>query len=120
MDQNSTFGPSETTANLPTRDELQAELLDIPEPPEQPAVPVPPGQEDLLAAALRYVRGKRGGGLLAAILAGSGARPALTPHPGLAFLALIPGQGEGAETIPVSDRKVGVRYRGFKCWAQET
>src|SRR5207249_5643305 len=80
MDQNSTFGPSETTANLPTRDELQAELLDIPEPPEQPAVPVPPGQEDLLAAALRYVRGKRGGDLLAVILVGSGARRALTPH----------------------------------------
>src|SRR2546426_12164686 len=103
MDQNSTFGPSETTANLPTRDELQAELLDIPEPPEQPAVPVPPGQEDLLAAALRYVRGKRGGGLLAGILGGSGARRRWTPHRASDFIALISGQDEGEETNRVSD-----------------
>lgn len=119
MDQNLTFRPSESTPNLPTRDELQAELLDVPEPPEQPAVPAPPGQEDLLAAALRYVRGKRGGDLLAVILVGSGARRALTLHSDLDFIALIAGQDEGEETIRVSDRTVEVRYRGYKAVEQE-
>lgn len=119
MDQNSIPQPCETPANLPTRDELQAELLDIPEPPEQPKIPEPPGQEELLAAALRYVRGKRGGDLLAVILVGSGARRALTPHSDLDLIALIAGQDEGKETIRVSDRHVEVRYRGYKTVEQE-
>lgn len=119
MDQNSTPQPCETPPNLPSLEELQAELLDIPEPPEQPKIPEPPGQEELLAATLRYVRGKRGGDLLAVILVGSGARRALTPHSDLDLIALITGQDEGEETIRVSDRHVEIRYRGYKTVEQE-
>lgn len=119
MDQNSTSRPGQSAPNPPTRDELLAELLDIPEPPEQPASPAPPGQEELIAAALRYVRGKRGGDLLAVILVGSGARRALTSHSDLDFIALITGQDEGEETFRVADREVEVRYRGYKAVEQE-
>jgi len=119
MDQNSTSRPGQTASNPPTREELLAELLDIPEPPEQPASPASPSQEELIAAALRYVRGKRGGDLVAVILVGSGARRALTPHSDLDLIALITGQDEGEETFRVADREVEVRYRGYKAVEQE-
>jgi predicted nucleotidyltransferase len=98
---------------------LRAELLDMPEPPE-PSKPIEqPGAEQILAAALRYVRGKRGGDLLAIIMVGSGARRALTPHSDLDLIALVKGQDEGQEIIRVSDRLVEIRYRGYKSVDQE-
>ena len=50
---------------LPSSDELKAELLDIPEPPEMPPAVTPPGYDDALAGAVKYVRAKRGGDLTA-------------------------------------------------------
>lgn len=104
----------------PTREDLQAELLDVPaDMPEQPRGPDAPGIEQTLAAALRYVRGKRGGDLLAVILVGSGVRRALTPHSDLDLIALVKGQDEGQEVIRVAERYVDIRYRGHKVVEQE-
>mgnify|MGYP003492802257 CR=1 FL=1 len=52
-----------TATNIPTREELNAELLAVPEPPEQPETPHPPGFEDSLEIALRHIKGRRGGDL---------------------------------------------------------
>ena len=68
-----------TTESVPTREELNAELLAVPEPPEQPETPPPPGFEDSVDVALRHVKGQRGGDLVGVILVGSGARRAVTP-----------------------------------------
>src|SRR5262250_1224787 len=46
-----------TSGTLPTRDELNAELLEVPEPPEQPEAINEPAYEDVVAVALRHVRG---------------------------------------------------------------
>ncbi|MBI4400931.1 MAG: hypothetical protein HY581_04800 [Nitrospirae bacterium] len=119
MDKNSTSQPCEAPSDIPTRNELQAELLEFPEAPEQPKTAEPPGLEEILAASLRFVRGKRGGDLLAVILVGSGARRALTQHSDLDLIALVKGQDEGEETIRVSDRYIEVRYRGHKTVEQE-
>src|SRR4051812_33874774 len=70
---------STTTSTTPTREELNAELVAVPEPPEQPEAPHPPGFEDSLEIAVRHVKGRRGGDLVGIILVGSGARRAVTP-----------------------------------------
>lgn len=106
-------------AELPTREELNAELLELPDPPDQPPRVDPPGLEQVLATALSYVRGKRGGDLVAVILVGSGARRALTAHSDLDLIALVKGQDEGQETIRITDRYVEVRYRGQKAVEEE-
>jgi predicted nucleotidyltransferase len=114
--------PSEPHSTPPSREELQAELLDVPdvlEPPKQAEPSSHAHLEQVLGSVLRYVRGKRGGDLLAAILVGSGARRALTPHSDLDVIVLIKGQDEGQETIRVSDRLVEIRYRGHKAVEQE-
>jgi predicted nucleotidyltransferase len=114
--------PSEPHSTLPSREELQAELLDVPdvlEPPKQAEPSSHAHLEQVLGSVLRYVRGKRGGDLLAAILVGSGARRALTLHSDLDVIVLIKGQDEGQETIRVSDRLVEIRYRGHKAVEQE-
>lgn len=98
----------------PTREELQAELLDVPEPPEAPAAPDQPGVEQVLEAALRYVRGRRGGDLLAVMLVGSGAKRAWTQHSDVDLIALVKGRGEGDEIVRVSNRQVEIRYREYK------
>ena len=103
----------------PTRDELQAELLEIPEPLDPPPLPDPPGTEAIIAAALSYVRGKRGADLVAVILVGSGARRVLTPHSDLNLIALVKGQEEGDEVVRVSTRLVEIRYRSHKLVEQE-
>ena len=95
---------------LPSAAELQAELLDVPEPPEQPPAVMPPGFEDSLALALRHVRGKRGGDLAAVILVGSGARRAITPHSDIDLIVLVKGAPEGHEIVRVGDRLVDIRY----------
>ncbi|MBI3603339.1 MAG: hypothetical protein HY205_02695 [Nitrospirae bacterium] len=119
MDQNQSALPTETSPAPPSREELQAELLDIPEPPELPKRPDPPGLEQIFASVLRHIRGKRGGDLMAIILVGSGARRALTRHSDLDFIALIKGQDEGEETIRVADRQVEIRYREYKSVEQD-
>src|SRR6266545_503869 len=61
---------STTTSTTPTREELNAELLAVPEPPDQPEAPHPPGFDDSLDIALRHVKGRRGGDLVGVILVG--------------------------------------------------
>jgi predicted nucleotidyltransferase len=119
MDDNSAIEPCETTAPRPSREELQAELLEIPEPPEQPKSPPSPALEDILAAALRYVRGKRGGDLLAVILVGSAAHRTVTPHSDLDLIALVKGQDEGQEIVRIADRLIEIRYRDYAAVEQE-
>lgn len=101
--------PPETQAP-PTRDELNAELLPVPEPPELPPTPEPPGTDKIIEHALGHVRGKRGGDLVAVLLAGSGARRALTAHSDLDFIVLVKGHDEGQDMIRIADRLVDIRY----------
>lgn len=119
MDSNGSLSSEESRPDGPSSEELKAELLDFPEPPE-PSKPIEqPGTEQILVSALRYVRGKRGGDLLAVILVGSGARRALTLHSDLDLIALVKGQDEGQEIIRISDRLVEIRYRGYRSVEQE-
>jgi len=94
----------------PTREELNAELLPVPEPPELPPTPEPPGTDNIITHALGHVRGKRGGDLVAVLLAGSGARRALTAHSDLDFIVLVKGHDEGQDIIRIADRLVDIRY----------
>ncbi len=100
----------DSPAATPSAAELQAELLDVPAPPEQPAPVMPPGYEDALALALKHVRGKRGGDLAAVILVGSGARRATTPHSDIDLVVLVKGSADGHEIVRVGDRLVDIRY----------
>ena len=109
----------EPTASLPTRDELIAELLPVPDAPEAILPPDPPGMDRILAEALAYIRGKRGADLVSIILVGSGARRGLTPHSDLNFIALVKGQDEGEEIVRVADRSIDIRYRSHKAVEQE-
>lgn len=99
---------------LPTREELNAELLDVPAPPGQPDAINEPGYEDTVAIALRHVRGRRGGDLVCAILVGSGARRAVTAHSDVDVIALVKGQADGHEIVRIADRFADIRYRGHK------
>lgn len=103
----------------PSAAELQAELLDIPAPPEQPPPVMPPGFDDTLALALRHVRGKRGGDLAAVILVGSGARRAVTPHSDIDLIVLVKGSAEGHEIVRVGDRLIDIRYGEHQAVSEE-
>ena len=105
--------------STPTREELNAELLELPDPPEAPPPIDQPGIERIVASALSYIRAKRGGDLAAVLLVGSGARKSLTAHSDLDFIALVKGQDEGDEIIRIADRHVEVRYRGLAEVEQE-
>ncbi|MDK2744171.1 MAG: nucleotidyltransferase domain-containing protein [Nitrospira sp.] len=105
---------SNTTTSTPTRDELNAELVEIPEPPEQPESPSPPGFEDNVEIALRHVKGRRGGDLVGVILVGSGARRALTPHSDIDLIALVKGEADSHEILRVGERLADIRYRGYQ------
>ena len=109
----------EPTPSLPTRDELIAELVPMPDPPEAILPPDPPGTDRIIAEALTYIRGKRGADLVSIILVGSGARRSLTPHSDLNFIALVKGQDEGEEIVRVADRSIDIRYRSHKAVEQE-
>jgi len=100
------------SGTLPTREELNAELLEVPEPPEQPEALNEPAYEDIVAVALRHVRGRRGGDLVSVILVGSGARHAVTAHSDIDLIALVKGQAEGHEIVRIADRLADIRYRG--------
>jgi hypothetical protein len=109
----------ESSSSLPTRAELVAELLPLPEPLEPLEPPHPPGMDRIIAEALTYIRGKRGADLVSIILVGSGARRSLTPHSDLNFIALVKGQDEGEEMVRVADRLIDIRYRSHKTVEQE-
>lgn len=104
---------------LPSTEELNAELLDIPEPPEMPPAPPPPGYEDALVGAVKYIRGKRGGDLVGIILVGSGARRAVTAHSDIDLIVLVKGAADGQEMIRVGDRLVDIRYGEHKTVAED-
>ena len=110
--------PLETSPS-PSREELNAELLPVPEPPEEPPTPEPPGTDKIIAHALGHVRGKRGGDLVAVLLVGSGARRALTPHSDLDLIALVKGNDEGQDIIRIADRHVDIRYRSAEAVEEE-
>jgi predicted nucleotidyltransferase len=110
---------SNSTTSTPTREELNAELLAVPEPPEQPETPHPPGFEESLEVALRHVRGRRGGDLVGVILVGSGARRAITPHSDIDLIALVKGNAEGHEILRVGERLADIRYHGHKAVEEE-
>ena len=116
--QLATSSPQSTPA-LPSSEELQAELLDIPEPPDMPPAVTPPGYEDALAGAVKYVRAKRGGDLVGIILVGSGARRAVTAHSDIDLIALVKGPADGQEMIRVGDRLVDIRYGDHKTVAED-
>jgi predicted nucleotidyltransferase len=96
------------------REELVAELLPVPEPPEPPPSPEPPGIHKILAHALGHVRGKRGGDLVAVLLIGSGAHQALTPHSDLDLMVLVKGHDDSHEIIRIADRYIDIRYRNTR------
>lgn len=104
---------------VPSREELEAELLAVPEEAEESKRPEPPGFEALLEKAVSYVKAKRGGDLVAVILVGSGTRRSLTPHSDLDLIVLIKGQDEGQEIVRISDRLIDIRYRGHQGVEQE-
>lgn len=105
---------SSTTHLVPTPEELNAELLPLPEPPEQPDPITEPGYEELVAVALRHVRGRRGGDLVSVILVGSSVRRAITTHSDIDLVALVKGQADGHEIVRVADRLADIRYRGHR------
>jgi predicted nucleotidyltransferase len=110
---------ADPAATSPTREELNAELLEVPAPPEQPEPVNSPDFEEIVARALRHTRGKRGGDLVGVILVGSGARRAVTPHSDVDLIAIVKGQPEADEIIRISDRLVDIRYRGYKTVKEE-
>lgn len=110
---------ADTSPPPPSREELNAELLEVPEPPAAPDAVNPPGFDEVVAIALRHVRGKRGGDLVGAILVGSGARRAVTPHSDVDLIALVKGQSEAHEIIRIADRIADLRYRGYKAVEEE-
>lgn len=115
-DSSSSLDPG---SSLPTREELEAELLPVPDPPEAILPPNPAGTDRIIAEALTYIRGKRGADLVSIILVGSGARRSLTAHSDLNFIALVKGQDEGEEIVRVADRLIDIRYRSHKAVEQE-
>lgn len=119
MEPTTASSPSETDPALPTREALQAELLPVPEAPPPPEPILPPDIDAIIEVALRHVRGKRGGDLVAILLVGSGARRALTPHSDLDLIALVKTKPEGEEIVRVSDRLVDIRYRELKAVEEE-
>ncbi|HXF94330.1 MAG TPA: hypothetical protein VNK46_16385 [Nitrospiraceae bacterium] len=119
MDADTVPAPPDAPTPLPTREELNAELVDVPEPPEQPESPEPLGFEQVVSVALRHVRAKRGGDLVAVILVGSGSRRAITPHSDVDLIALVKGETDRHELVRVADRVIDIRYRGYQTVEEE-
>ncbi|SLM49900.1 conserved protein of unknown function [Nitrospira japonica] len=105
---------TDPTKTLPSREELQAELLDVPEPPEQPEPVDEPGFEELVQLALRHAKGRRGGDLVSVILIGSGARRSVTAHSDIDLIALVKGQADAHEIVRVAARLADIRYYGHR------
>ncbi len=109
----------ETSTPTPTREELNAELAEVPEPPERPGEIEAPGFDEVVSVALRHIRGKRGGDLVGVILVGSGTRRAITPHSDVDLIALVKGDTEAHEIIRIADRLADIRYRGHRAVEEE-
>lgn len=109
----------DTIPGSPTREELQAELLEMPQAPVQPSPPEPLDTDEILLACLKYVRGRRGADLLAVILVGSGARRSLSHHSDLNLIVLVKGQDEGDDVVRISDRLIDIRYRNHTAVEEE-
>ena len=105
---------NEGTHTLPTREELQSELLPMPEPPEQPEPLNEPAFEDSVAVALRHARGRRGADLVSVLLVGSGVRRGVTAHSDVDLIVLVKGQADSHEIVRVGDRMADIRYWGYK------
>lgn len=99
---------------LPSKDELQAELLPVPEPPEQPEPPNEPAYEEIITVALKHIRGRRGGDMVSVLLVGSGARRAVTAHSDVDLVVLVKGQADSHEIVRVANRMADIRYWGHK------
>ncbi len=119
MDTPVSSTPNGSPSTLPTSAELQAELLAVPEPPEAPPSVEPPGFDEAVATALRYVRAKRGGDLVGVILVGSGARKAVTSHSDIDLIVLVKGAADAQEYIRVGDRLVDIRYGEHKAVGED-
>src|SRR4029079_13620552 len=102
------------TPTLPTKEELQSELVPVPEPPEPPEPPNEPAYEEVVGLALRHARGRRGGDLVSVLLVGSGARRAVTAHSDVDLVVLVKGQADSHEIVRVADRTADIRYWGHK------
>jgi predicted nucleotidyltransferase len=105
---------TESTNILPTKDELQSELIPVPDPLEPPEPPNEPAYEEIVTLALRHAKGRRGGDLVSVLLVGSGARRAVTPHSDVDLIVLVKGQAEAHEIVRVADRMADIRYWGHK------
>jgi len=99
---------------IPTREELQSELLPIPEPPEPEEPLNEPAYEAMVAVALRHVKSRRGGDLVSVILVGSGARRTITAHSDIDLITLVKGQTDVHEIVRVANRFADIRYYGHK------
>jgi len=119
MDAHLTESSPQSAPTLPSSEELKAELLDIPEPPEMPPAVPPPGYEDAVTGAVKYIRAKRGGDLVGIILVGSGARRAVTAHSDIDLIVLVKGPADAQEMIRVGDRLVDIRYGEHKTVAED-
>jgi predicted nucleotidyltransferase len=117
--ESKTGSQSTDVPSVPSREALQAELLPVPEAAEPLHALEPPSQEAILEAALRYVRGRRGGDLVAVVLVGSGTRRAVTAHSDLDLIAFVKGAQEGHEVVRVAHRLVEIRYRDHKAVEQD-
>jgi predicted nucleotidyltransferase len=102
------------THTLPTKDELQSELVPVPEPLEPPEPLNEPAYEEIIGLALRHAKGRRGGDLVSVLLVGSGARRAVTAHSDVDLVVLVKGQADSHEIVRVADRTADIRYWGHK------
>ena len=120
MDTETSAAPDEGHVTpRPGREELQAELLSVPDSPAPPKPIEPTGLDDIVDLALRHVRGKRGGDLMAVLLVGSGARRGLTPHSDLDLIVLVKSGPEGDEIVRIADRLIDIRYRELQSVEEE-
>lgn len=102
------------THTLPTKEELQSELVPVPEPLEPPEPANEPAYEEIVNLALRHAKGRRGGDLVSVLLVGSGARRAVTAHSDVDLVVLVKGQADAHEIVRVADRMADIRYWGHK------
>ena len=104
--------PQHPPSPVPSREELNAELLPIPELPVAPESIEPPGFDDVMAAAVRHVKGKRGADLVAVLLVGSAARRMMTAHSDVDLIVVVKADDVREELIRVNDRTIDIRYSG--------
>ena len=105
---------TDSTNTIPTKEELQSELVPVPEPLEPPEPLNEPAYEEIGGIALRHARGRRGGDLVSILLVGSGARRAVTAHSDIDLIVLVKGQADSHEIVRVADRMADIRYWGHK------